>query len=158
MLAYSDLKSKDTTAYKMKYSIKDFFSKCDEIRRKLRIWSRLLKQSLLDNFIFCVVFVLEVLQIFTKAFLLKNIIWTWIFFKYCRLATLLKNEKKNLLKKDVSQLKIAWYSKRQRKSIEKRERKTKNENKSNNNNKYFFTLTFLYRKSYIFLENIFGKT
>ena len=30
----------------MKFSIKDFFSKCDQIRRKLRIWSHLLKKSL----------------------------------------------------------------------------------------------------------------
>ena len=27
------------TAQKMKFSIKDFFSKCDQIRRKPRIWS-----------------------------------------------------------------------------------------------------------------------
>ena len=33
------------TAQKMKFSIKDFFSKCDQIRRKLRIWSHLLKKS-----------------------------------------------------------------------------------------------------------------
>ena len=39
----------------MKYSIKDFFSKRDQIRRKLRIWSHLLKKSLLENFIFCAV-------------------------------------------------------------------------------------------------------
>ena len=30
----------------MKFSIKDFFSKCDQIRRKLQIWSHLLKKSL----------------------------------------------------------------------------------------------------------------
>ena len=30
----------------MKFSIKDFFSKCDQIRRNLRIWSHLLKKSL----------------------------------------------------------------------------------------------------------------
>ena len=41
------------TAQKMKFSIKDFLSKCDEIRRKLRIWSHLLKKSLMENFIFC---------------------------------------------------------------------------------------------------------
>ena len=41
------------TAQKMKFSIKDSFSKCDQIRRKLRIWSRLLKKSLTENFIFC---------------------------------------------------------------------------------------------------------
>ena len=36
----------------MKFSIKDFFSKCDQIRSSLRIWSRLLKKSLMENFIF----------------------------------------------------------------------------------------------------------
>ena len=36
----------------MKVFIKDFFSKCDEIRRKLRIWSQLLKKSSIKNFIF----------------------------------------------------------------------------------------------------------
>ena len=38
----------EPTAQKMKFSIKEFFSKCDEIRRKL-----LLKKSLMENFIFC---------------------------------------------------------------------------------------------------------
>ena len=45
------------TAQKMKFSIKDFFSKGDQIRRKLRIWSHLLKKSLMENFIFCAVLV-----------------------------------------------------------------------------------------------------
>ena len=36
----------------MKFSFKDFFSKCDQIRRKLRIWLHLLKKSLTENFIF----------------------------------------------------------------------------------------------------------
>ena len=39
----------------MKFSVKDFFSKCDQIRRELRIWSHLLKKSLMGNFIFCAV-------------------------------------------------------------------------------------------------------
>ena len=43
------------TAQKMKFSVKDFFSKCDQIRRKLRIWSHLLKKSLKENFIFLAV-------------------------------------------------------------------------------------------------------
>ena len=43
------------TAQKMEFSIKDFCSKCGQIRRKLRIWSRLLKKSLMENFIFCAV-------------------------------------------------------------------------------------------------------
>ena len=40
---------------KMKFSIKDFFSKCDQIHRKLRIWSHLLVKSLMEKFIFCAV-------------------------------------------------------------------------------------------------------
>ena len=35
----------------MKFSIKDFFSKCDQIHSFLRIWSHLLKKSLMENFI-----------------------------------------------------------------------------------------------------------
>ena len=44
-----------STAHKMKFSIKDLFCKCDQIRRKLRIWSHLLKKSLIENFTFCAV-------------------------------------------------------------------------------------------------------
>ena len=43
------------TAQKMKFSIKDFFSKCNQIRSFLWIWSHLLKKSLMENFIFCAV-------------------------------------------------------------------------------------------------------
>ena len=39
-------------AQKMKFSIKDLFSKCDQIRRKLRIRSHLLKKSLMEDIIF----------------------------------------------------------------------------------------------------------
>ena len=35
-----------------KFTIKDFFSKYDQIRRKLRIWSQLLKKFLMENLIF----------------------------------------------------------------------------------------------------------
>ena len=40
---------------KMKFSIKGFLSKCDQIRSSLRIWSHILKNSLLENLLFCVV-------------------------------------------------------------------------------------------------------
>ena len=40
---------------KMEFSIKDFFSKCNQIRSFLRIWSHLLKKSLMKNFILCAV-------------------------------------------------------------------------------------------------------
>ena len=49
------LDSLHDTAQKMKFSIKDFFSKSDQIRRKLVIWSYLLKKPLMENFIFCAV-------------------------------------------------------------------------------------------------------
>ena len=39
-------------AQNMKFSIKNFFSKCDQIRSFLRIWSHLPKKFIMDNFIF----------------------------------------------------------------------------------------------------------
>ena len=45
----------NSTAQKTKFYIKDFLSKCDQIRSFLRIWSHLLKKSLMENFIFCAV-------------------------------------------------------------------------------------------------------
>ena len=42
---------------KVKLSIKHFFGKCDQMRSLLRIWSHLLKKSLMENFIFCAVWV-----------------------------------------------------------------------------------------------------
>ena len=47
----------DDTAQKMNFSIKDFFSKCNQIRNKLGIWSHLLKKTLMKNFIFRAVWV-----------------------------------------------------------------------------------------------------
>ena len=40
----------------MKFAIKDFFSKCDQIRSFLRICSHLLKKSLMENFTFRAVY------------------------------------------------------------------------------------------------------
>ena len=41
------------TAQKMKFYIKDFFSKCDQVRSFLRIWSHLLKKSLGKHHFLC---------------------------------------------------------------------------------------------------------
>ena len=41
-----------TLQKKLKFSIKDFFSKSDQIHSFLRIWAHLLKKSLMENFIF----------------------------------------------------------------------------------------------------------
>ena len=37
----------------MKFPIKDFFIKCDQILSFPQIWSHLLKKPLMENFIFC---------------------------------------------------------------------------------------------------------
>ena len=46
---------KYVTLQKMKFSIKDCSSKCDQIRSFLPIWSHLPEKSLMENFIFCAV-------------------------------------------------------------------------------------------------------
>ena len=48
------------TAQKMKFSIKNFFNKCDQIRNFLRIWPHLLKKSLMENFIFVQCFTFQI--------------------------------------------------------------------------------------------------
>ena len=64
------------TVQKMKFSIKDFFSKCDQIRRKLRIWSHLLKKSLMKNFIFFAVFGFQdfIFNVFNRFFLTLSVL------------------------------------------------------------------------------------
>ena len=49
----------------MKISIKDFLRKCDQFCSFLRIWSHLLKKSLMGNFIFCAE---QILKDYLKAF------------------------------------------------------------------------------------------
>ena len=70
-----------TTAQKMKFSIKDLFSKFDQILRKLRIWSHLLKKYLMENFIFCAVCSAAILTnfIFISPFILMFSIILQIF-------------------------------------------------------------------------------
>ena len=46
--------------------MKDFFSKCDQVRSFLWIWSHLLRKSLMKNFIFCTVKQLHVAFFFIK--------------------------------------------------------------------------------------------
>ena len=57
---------------KMKFSVKDFFSKRDQIRSSLRIWSHLLKKSLMENFIFCAV-ISNYIYIVPMALIIINI-------------------------------------------------------------------------------------
>ena len=41
-----------TLLKKLKFPIQDFFCKCNQIRRKLRIWSHFLKESLMETSFF----------------------------------------------------------------------------------------------------------
>ena len=47
-----DSRSNHSLHKKMKFSINDFFGKCDQIRRKLWIWSVLLKKSIKKTSLF----------------------------------------------------------------------------------------------------------
>ena len=65
----------------MKFPIKDFFSKCGQIRRKLRIWSHLLKKPPTENFICCVVSLAGMPSYFHFSLMLEifeNSWWVWI--------------------------------------------------------------------------------
>ena len=55
----------------MKFSIKDFLSKCDQIRSFLRIRSHLPKKSLMANFIFCAV--LQIVHMIKNPAFLRGI-------------------------------------------------------------------------------------
>ena len=73
----------------MKFSSKGFFSRCNKIRRKLRIWSNLLKKSIMENFIFCAVrsifsiicYLLKGLESSITISIGKKLIQTWFIFK-----------------------------------------------------------------------------
>ena len=49
----------------MKFSIMNFSSKCDQIRSFLRVWSHLLKKSLMENFICCEMVPIFIMLVFT---------------------------------------------------------------------------------------------
>ena len=55
-ILFSKAGNERNTAYKkITFSIKDFFSNCNQIRRKLRISPHLLKESFMENSTFCAV-------------------------------------------------------------------------------------------------------
>ena len=69
---------------KLKFPIKDFLSKCDQIPRKLRIWSHLLKKPLMEIFIFCAVMVKTLSYITHRIPSLSTIIsWLQLYFRNC---------------------------------------------------------------------------
>ena len=81
------------TKKKNQYTILEIFTKKNSLRNLTRFHGGL--------------FQFEILETFAIAFLLKTVIWTYFFVQVLPSA-LLKNETKNLLEKDASQLKIAW--------------------------------------------------
>ena len=66
----------------MKFSFKDFFSEGDQNLNLLRIWLHLVKKSLLENFIFCVV---KHVKEFTFSFYLTQLASERVFLikKFC---------------------------------------------------------------------------
>ena len=62
------------TAQKMKFSMTDFFSKCDQIRSFLRIWSHLLKKLVMENFIFYTLLFQSNVVTQNMMFLIKSVV------------------------------------------------------------------------------------
>ena len=85
----------------MKFSIKDFFSKCDEIRSFLRIWSHLLKKSFMENFILCAVVIATIQKIFLGLNLGVGMTPLYVFqlFKKCMWTSLFKPRKRKWIQK-----------------------------------------------------------
>ena len=94
-------------------------------------------------------FELEVLEIFTTAFLFKTLIWTWIFFQVLQSA-LLKNQRKTDRRTEARERRKILKKEKEKQKMKKKKIKQQQQT--------FFTLTFLHGKIYILLENIFEKT
>ena len=70
-------------AQKMKFAIKNFVSKCNQIRNFLRIWSHLLKKYLVENFILCVlIYIYIYICIYIYMYNIYNIYILYIFYIY----------------------------------------------------------------------------
>ena len=92
----------DATAQKMRFFIKDFYSKCDQIHRKLRIWSHLLENYLMENFILCalggIFKPIKLLAAQSTAYTLRN--------RQVKQPFVKENEKKNICIKEIYICKI----------------------------------------------------
>ena len=75
---------------------------------------------------------------FTTGSFVKNYYLNLRFFNVLQSTLLKTNKQKCILKKDALHLKFAWHNKRQRKNIEKSERKKKNEKKAKQKQWSFF--------------------
>ena len=90
ILDYIFKESNFDTGQKMKFPIKDFFSKCDQIRSFLRIWSHLLKKSRMENFIFFVQCDFTKLRKdcynLSERFYISQIQTSWTFTLFCPIS------------------------------------------------------------------------
>ena len=84
-------------AQKMKFPIEDFFNKYDQIRRKLRIWSYLLKKSLMENFFFYALYI-QLHFIFSRTCLYLYLLGYYIFRSSHRRCSLKKGYLRNFAK------------------------------------------------------------
>ena len=82
------VKKRDTelrrTPQKMKFSIKDFFGKCDQSRSFQWIWSHLLKKPLMGNFIFSAVAIIRLNETFSILFPYWSYHWSEYLISYSR--------------------------------------------------------------------------
>ena len=60
----------------------DFFSKCDQIRSFLQIWSHLLTKSVMENFVFCAKFPADRSHLLKKP-LMENFIFCAVIYLQC---------------------------------------------------------------------------
>ena len=87
------------TSQKMKFSLRDYFCKCYQICRILRIWSHLRKRSLMENFIFCAVVFMptcnDPLPKMTKI----------VMYRYVNIYTFLSKVKRGMFLASLSEMK-----------------------------------------------------
>ena len=67
----------------MEFSIKNLFSKCDQIRCFLQIWSHLLKKVLIENFTSCAVYVIQSFWFTILHWFFLTLCYQIIVFQYC---------------------------------------------------------------------------
>ena len=97
------------TVQKMKFSIKNSFSKCDQIHSFLRIWSYLLKKSSMENLTFCTLWFAK-FKTSLKLISPKSICFVFAKFAVLNIYCLSKNMYINLLSEQVKEFQSFCYN------------------------------------------------
>ena len=90
---------KKDTGQKRSFPFKGFFSKCDQICSFLRIWSHLLKKSLIENLIFCAAHHLQYECLVTQSrsvFQVSIRFYLNMFLQYAQIGNYLKRKNSKL--------------------------------------------------------------